>query len=269
MLTALHSVVVEVEDLVAATRDFAGLLGVRAEVVPVPPGGAASGAIFRLRNARLELREAPRSGAGASPREGIAGLRLAGRFGAGTGLVPGPVAGPTVPIELVPERSGDVGMEADGSRAATDTAGDDASITGLDHVVVATGDPERLRRFFVEELGLRLALDRSFPERGLRLLFFRLGGVTIEVAAAIAAGTPAGAGPDRFHGLAWKVDRLDAVHARLSAAGFALSAIRPGHKPGTRVCTVDAPVHGVPTLLIEHGLVSSRLPTDARAGDPP
>src|SRR6185295_6400783 len=51
----------------------------------------------------------------------------------------------------------------------------------------------------IDRFGVRLALDREFPERGLRLLFFRSGGITLEYACALAPS--AGEGSDRFHGV--------------------------------------------------------------------
>ena len=241
MLTGFHSVVVDVADFDAAVRDYALLLG------RAPSHGTRS-ARFSLLNAQLELRDL---GAGPGPtatspglpvrgEEGIAGLRFAFRPAPGSRFLPGRLAGPTIPIELVAE-----------AEPPAVSCGSAAQVEGLDHVVVVSPDPERTRRYFAEDLGIRLALDRSFAERGLRLIFFRLGGVTLEVASALGA-TPAGSRRDAFQGLAWKVDRIEAIHARLLDAGFDLSEIRRGHKTGTRVATVRGPVHGVPTLLIEH-----------------
>jgi hypothetical protein len=47
------------------------------------------------------------------------------------------------------------------------------------------------------------------------------------------------------------VGDIDAIRSRLLGDRFDVSEIRDGNKPGTRVCTVRDPVHGVPTLLIE------------------
>ncbi len=41
------------------------------------------------------------------------------------------------------------------------------------------------------------------------------------------------------------------ARARVSAAGFDVSSVRAGFKPGTRVCTVRGRPLGVDTLLIE------------------
>ena len=56
---------------------------------------------------------------------------------------------------------------------------------------------------------------------------------------------------DSFWGLSWRVPDLDAARERLVECGFDVSEIRAGRKPGTRVCTVRAPTHGVATLLIQ------------------
>ncbi len=279
MLTRFHSVVVDVADFDAAVRDHALLLG-HAPILAGPDSRhGPRRARFVLSNAQLELRDL--AAARAFPAEptfplraeaGIAGIRFCCTPTPGTRLRPGRLEGPTVPIELVSELDSpavsSASSDPDEPRVGTSTAREvglsdidpEAQVTGLDHVVVASPDPERTRRYLAEDLGIRLALDRSFAERGLRLIFFRLGGVTLEVASALGQ-SPAVAGRDAFHGLAWKVGRLEAIHARLRAAGLDVSEIRPGHKAGTRVAGLRRSVHGVPTLLIEH-------PPRA-TGDPP
>jgi len=101
-----------------------------------------------------------------------------------------------------------------------------------------------------DRLGLRLALDREFPARGMRMLFFRSGGITLEFVSAIGAPADAG-GPDRFYGLAYRVRDLGACRTRLQGAGIDVSEIRSGNKRGTVVATVRSGTEGVPTLLIE------------------
>ena len=55
-----------------------------------------------------------------------------------------------------------------------------ASITAMDHVVVATGDPERAAALYGARLGLDMRFDRSHPDWG-RLMFFRCGDLVVEV----------------------------------------------------------------------------------------
>ncbi len=118
----------------------------------------------------------------------------------------------------------------------------------IDHVVVHTRDADRAIRLWRDRLGLRLALDRTFPERGLRLVFFRSGGMTLEFAAPHpAAGHDDG--PDRLHGVSYRVPDLAARRDRLLRAGVDVSPIRAGFRPGTSVASVRSGPSGVPTLL--------------------
>ena len=130
-------------------------------------------------------------------------------------------------------------------RSAT-TAG--APITSMDHVVVATPDPERAAALYGARLGLDMALDRSHPEWG-RLMFFRCGDLIVEVAHR--PGKEATSGPDRLYGISWRVADIDATRARMAASGIDVSDVRIGRRPGTRVMTVKSGTCGVPTLLIE------------------
>ena len=124
----------------------------------------------------------------------------------------------------------------------------DAAVTGLDHVVIRTADPERAIALYAGRLGLSLRLDRSEPAWGARMLFFRCGDLIIEVVHDTKAGV--GGGADRLWGLSWRVGNIEAAHARLQAAGIEVSDIRSGRRPGTRVFTVRNNTAGVPTLMI-------------------
>ena len=157
-----------------------------------------------------------------------------------------PARSRSIPIDLVSEDMSWLSACEGDSDAGLPPGG----VEALDHVVILSADLEASRSFYGSDLGIRLALDRSFEAREVRLLFFRIGGVTLEIGGRLGA-EPRPEAPDRFGGLAWRVADADAAHARLSADGFDVSAVRPGHKAGTRVLTVRGPVHGVPTLLIE------------------
>ena len=115
--------------------------------------------------------------------------------------------------------------------------------------MLASEDLEAARRLYGDALGLRLALDRRFESRGLRILFFRVGGTTLEVAGPLEPPAGAAAG-DRFGGLAYRVADVAAARARLASGGVDVSPTRPGFKPGTLVCSVRAGTCSVPTLLI-------------------
>jgi catechol 2,3-dioxygenase-like lactoylglutathione lyase family enzyme len=120
----------------------------------------------------------------------------------------------------------------------------------IDHVVVRSADPERAIALWRDRLGLRLALDREFPARGLRLLFFRTNHITLEYATPLPR--PDGpAGPDQLWGVSYRVADLDAQRTRLLAAGVDVSEIRTGMRPGTRVASIRSGVGDVPTLMLE------------------
>ncbi len=142
---------------------------------------------------------------------------------------------------------------------------DDACVRRMDHAVVLSADMEAARRVWSDVLGVRLALDRTFPDRNTRILFYRLADITVEISGGAAQSREGIGKPDRFFGLAWGVDSIERTCARLAAAGVETSGPRPGIKPGTLVATVKGPAtHGVATLLIEHMPQSfeadSRLP---------
>lgn len=132
-------------------------------------------------------------------------------------------------------------------------AAEDA-VHGLDHAVINTAAPDRALAFYGAKLGLRLALDRTNPDWGVRLIFFRTGGLTIEIARRLADPEDA-AKPDSFWGLTWAVTDIGAAHERLAASGFDVSEIRKGRKPGSRVFTVRNGTMDVPTLFIAHEAV--------------
>lgn len=122
------------------------------------------------------------------------------------------------------------------------------AVSGLDHVVINTANPDRAAALYGARLGLRLALDRSNPDWDMRLMFFRAGGMTIELAHKISAGV--GSQPDKLWGLSWRVPDIEAAHARLLDANFAVTSIRAGRRAGTRVFTVRDGTMGVPTLVL-------------------
>lgn len=120
---------------------------------------------------------------------------------------------------------------------------------GLDHVVVTTAQPERAIALYGAKLGLEMKLDRTNPDWGSRLIFFRCGDSIVEIAHSLK--TIDSTTPDKIWGVTWRVADIERAALRIANAGFAISEIRSGRKPGTRVCTVrDAPAN-VPTLLLE------------------
>jgi len=113
----------------------------------------------------------------------------------------------------------------------------------IDHVVIRSASPDAAIGLYERGLGVRLALDRSFG--GRRMLFFRVGGVTLEVVHDAALSDS-----DAFYGVAYRVRDLTAAHARLCEAGFEVTEPRAGNKSGTRVFSVKRGTCGVPTLIL-------------------
>ena len=122
------------------------------------------------------------------------------------------------------------------------------AVNELDHVVINTPNPDRAAALYGARLGLRLALDRSNADWDMRLMFFRTGALTVELAHRMSAGI--GNQPDKLYGLSWRVADIEAAHARLTRAKAAVSPIRAGRRPGTRVFTVREGTMNTPTLIL-------------------
>jgi catechol 2,3-dioxygenase-like lactoylglutathione lyase family enzyme len=273
MLTALDHVTLVTRSLPEAVRTYRALLGAAPSWQGSHPDLATDAAIFPLSNALLEI-VAPQPGA--PEAEGLRGLvasrgeslhsltfrtddasafsgALRARGVRATPPQPGEARGDdgTVrayrTVDLSPRSTRGLPVLAverpsgPDLRDRPEPAAD--SVDALDHVVVRTSDASAALTFYGETLGLRLALDRVIG--ATRMLFFRVGGVTIEIVEDPAAGPI-----DTFGGLAYRVRDLEAAHARLGAGGFALSEVRAGAKSGTHVFTVRGGTCGVPTLML-------------------
>jgi catechol 2,3-dioxygenase-like lactoylglutathione lyase family enzyme len=125
-----------------------------------------------------------------------------------------------------------------------------ASITAMDHVVIATADPERTAALYGARLGLDMALDRSRPDWG-RLMFFRCGDLIVEIVQRPGEAANADSAHDKLSGMSWRVADLQAARSRLATAGVDVSEVRLGRKPGTKVATIRSGTCGIPTLLVE------------------
>ena len=286
MLTNLDHLILAVDDLDAAVRDYTRLLGRTPSWRGEHPGEGRVNALFRLENTYLELLAPEGDGPGADALrarldargEGLVGLVFGASDIEGVhadleakGLGPGPVSrgmGRDVDsgafrrwqtVSLAPETTGGIVVlviEHETPEAVLPhsgwLAGEDTGVSGLDHVVVQTRDPEAAKTFYQEGLGLRLALDKTFPQWGSRMLFFRVGGVTVEVVASLDPDDAEREGErDRLFGLCWRVAEGERTRSRLADAGLDVSEVRSGRKPGTRVFTLRDGSHGVPTLMLE------------------
>ena len=123
----------------------------------------------------------------------------------------------------------------------------EGAIHAVDHVVVQTLSGAAAKKFYGDQLGIRLALEQSKPDWGGEMLFFRTNSMSLEVVASEKTGDT-----DSLWGLALKSQDIDATQNRMREAGIDVSDVREGRKPGTRVCTVKSHTGGVATLIIEH-----------------
>jgi catechol 2,3-dioxygenase-like lactoylglutathione lyase family enzyme len=284
VLNTLDHVIVGVRDLDAAAEQTAAILGRPASWRGTHPELGTANALFRVANTYLELL----SPEGEGPIGKILGEVLAERGEGLMGMAFGtddadaaaaalrergltvfdPQPGHGRDLEsgaerrwrnalIAPEASRGSWLFAIEHESASDALPMQepvceraAAVAALDHIVVMSPDVEATRRLYGDGLGLRLALDRSFEARGARILFFRVGGATVEVGGRLGA-EPDPEAPDRLWGLAWQVPEADAAHARLAAADFDVTEVRDGFKPGTRVFTIRGEPSGVATLVIE------------------
>jgi catechol 2,3-dioxygenase-like lactoylglutathione lyase family enzyme len=280
---ALDHVIVGVSDLDAAAARYAKLLGRAPSWRGDHPGWGTENALFRLENTYLELVASHGDGPfGAELRtrldasgEGPIGFALRTEDAAACAAAlrtrgiaaTDPIAGEghdaaTGAVRrwrnvMIPDAAATRGILVFGIEHLSppdalpwiEPSQPAAAIAGVDHVVVRSEAPEAALRFYGEQLGIRLAVDKTFEQWGARLLFFRVGGVTVEIAApAKAVATPTAS--DSFWGISWRTPDVAAARMRLLAEGFDVSELRVGRRPGTQVCTVRAETHGVATLLL-------------------
>lgn len=279
MITGVDHIVLIVPDIVSGTAVYERLLGRKADWRSEVEGGGAS-AMFRFGNTALELL-APSGTGSLSDRlmdmieadgPGVTTLVFVSdaieadqHVLARRGLNPGEISeGRSVETGTGAVRSWRrfrIG-EADAAGlklfvikpregALPEVPCGSDAVHSLDHLVINTFAPERAVAFYGARLGLRLALDRTNADWGARFLFFRTGGLTLEVVQKLSEAEDASR-PDKFLGFTWAVQDLEAAHARLTDAGFDVSEIRRGRKPGSRVFTVRNGTMNVPTLFIAH-----------------
>lgn len=228
MTTIIDRIVIAVPDLIAAQNEYKLLLGVEALEAHEP--GVEQRVWFALTNTVIELRQQPIEEAA------ICGLVFANTE---YNRVDSPLSNPfNLPLQI-----------CDGQQTALFRRNQTTACSGLsvDHIVLQTLDADACVTFFTEQLGIRLALDKTVPKWGGRMLFFRTGKLTLEVSEAYK-GRPE---KDYFWGIALQCKDIETTSYKLEHEGVALSKVRVGRKPGTRVASVKSHALGIPTLLIE------------------
>ncbi len=281
-MAVIDHIIIAVEELEQASKDYALMLGRAPSWQGTHPDYGSANTLFRLDNCYLELLAADNK----NGSEGWAGDMIRGVLEArgqslcalvfGTddsdeflknarahGLeVSDPVAGHGIDTTSGKKRTWrNMHWDASAARgifsfciqhddlsalpmAAIEGEG---AVSAVDHVVVQTKSAAAAKKFYGDQLGIRLALEQDVPDWGGTQLFFRSNSMSVEVIASDKAKDE-----DRLWGLALKTDNIAATQKRLSDAGVKVSEVRDGRKPGTKVCTAKSHVLDVPTLLIEH-----------------
>ena len=246
MITALDHMALAAASVDAAAQAYEILLGRRG-------ARADSGrAVFQLGNVRLALRALDGGGEGLSSLTFAADdMQKAERLLAQRALPTSKSEAGTLQIAAEATHGVPIALCAQaeaGAISPLSQSGDAAAVSGLDHVVVRSPNPERAIALYAGRLGLSLRLDRTEPAWGARLLFFRCGDLIVEVVHDLKAGVRDG--PDRLWGLSWRVPAIAEAHSRLKGASVEVSDIRMGRRPGTQVFSVKSHTAGVPTLII-------------------
>ena len=276
--TTIDHLVIAVSDLAKASKDYALLLGRDPSWQGRHPDYGTANTLFKLDNTYIELLAAHGEGIGAeavtamlhSKPHALGGL-VFGTENSGEFLTRARSAGlaamDPAPSHGVDDLSGNtrhwsnlfwdpaaargifsfcICHDAE-SHLPPAPVNAQAPISAVDHVVVQTRDADAAKRFYGDQLGIRLALEQEVPQWGGTQLFFRASSMSIEVIASEKAGAN-----DSLWGLALKTADIDATQQRLLEAGIQVSEVRDGRKKQTRVCTVKSHALDVPTLLIEH-----------------
>ena len=278
MITTLDHLIVAVDDLDKAEKDYSKIFGAQ----PVWKGEhkelGTTNSLFNFQNTYFELLSASGEGLGAmlvqqaleETGEGLIGMVLgtdnieettqtlknksflindAGE-GVGTNFINDEIRkwkNLFLPPELTRGIFSFIIQHTHGALPKPDQK-NPSTINKLDHLVINTTAADGFIEIYKDIFGIRLALDKHIEHWDKRMLFFRLNQTTLEVVEK----KDDLASHDSLWGLAWDVIDIEKVHKRLSTQGIDISSIKDGIKENTRVATIKSHTHGVPTLLIEH-----------------
>ena len=278
MISSLDHIILAVEDLKDAEKNYKNILGIEPSWRGLHKELGTANVIFNFKNTYLELLSAEGEGVGADlvnesikkNGEGLAGIVLN-----------------TKDISKASKRLKDLGflvgdvLTGEGKNKDTndirnwkylflpqeltrnlflfliehtkgilpqDKKFPPGSINKLDHVVINTNDADGFINIYQDIFNIRLALDRIIEHWKSRMLFFRLNKTTIEVIEKKDRKDP----NDSLWGLAWEVESIKDAYERLVSKGVEVTEIKKGLKENTLVATIKSHTHNVPTLLIEH-----------------
>jgi len=229
VISSFDRIIIAVPMLDQAVREYQKLLG--ADFWCVPDAGEGVKAWLGLSNVVVELREQ------VVERPLIIGVVFEGDD----------VPGSTVGVSNARQLELGICDGSDSEKFRVEQAGAQNTKLKVDHLVLRTADADACIDLFSVGLGIRLALDKSAPQWGGRMLFFRVGKLTLEIIEA-SEDKPES---DYFWGIAYQCADISGTVAQLRRQGLELSDVRDGRKPGTKVATVKSHALGIPTMLIE------------------
>ena len=278
MISSLDHIILAVEDLQDAEKNYKNILGIEPSWRGLHKELGTANVIFNFKNTYLELLSAEGEGVGADlvkesikkNGEGLAGIVLntkdiskASKRLKDLGFLVGDVlAGEGknkdtndsrnwkylfLPQELTRNLFLFL-IEHTKGILPQDEKFPPGSINKLDHVVINTNDADGFINIYQDIFNIRLALDRIIEHWKSRMLFFRLNKTTIEVIEKKDHKDP----NDSLWGLAWEVESIKDAYERLVSKGVEVTEIKKGLKENTLVATIKSHTHNVPTLLIEH-----------------
>ena len=278
MISSLDHIILAVEDLQDAEKNYKNILGIEPSWRGLHKELGTANVIFNFKNTYLELLSAEGEGVGADlvnesikkNGEGLAGIVLntkdiskASKKLKDLGFLVGDVLTGEgknkdtndirnwkylfLPQELTRNLFLFL-IEHTKGILPQDEKFPPGSINKLDHVVINTNEADGFINIYQDIFNIRLALDRIIEHWKSRMLFFRLNKTTIEVIEKKDRKDP----NDSLWGLAWEVESIKDAHERLVSKGVEVTEIKKGLKENTLVATIKSHTHNVPTLLIEH-----------------
>ena len=278
MISSLDHIILAVEDLQDAEKNYENILGIEPSWRGLHKELGTANVIFNFKNTYLELLSAEGEGVGADlvnesikkNGEGLAGIVLntkdiskASKKLKDLGFLVGDVLTGEgknkdtndirnwkylfLPQELTRNLFLFL-IEHTKGILPQDEKFPSGSINKLDHVVINTNDADGFINIYQDIFNIRLALDRIIEHWKSRMLFFRVNKTTIEVIEKKDDKDP----NDSLWGLAWEVESIKDAHERLVSKGVEVTEIKKGLKENTLVATIKSHTHNVPTLLIEH-----------------
>ena len=278
MISSLDHIILAVEDLKDAEKNYKNILGIEPSWRGLHKELGTANVIFNFKNTYLELLSAEGEGVGADfvkesikkNGEGLAGIVLSTKNISKTAKRLkdlGFLVGDVLTGEGKNKDTNDIRnwkylflpqeltrnlflflIEHTKGILPQDEKFPPGSINKLDHVVINTNDADGFINIYQDIFNIRLALDRIIEHWKSRMLFFRLNKTTIEVIEKKDRKDP----NDSLWGLAWEVESIKDAHERLVSKGVEVTEIKKGLKENTLVATIKSHTHNVPTLLIEH-----------------